>query len=322
MWGTSIRAFTISMRTKIPALLAAGMMVGIAPAHSDSTGPRLGAYYDEFVALCDGAVLEWRAGEPPRRTISGVRQVGIGKRMRYGLRDDGALLAWNENPAQALKLMDDVRQFHAGFTALLVIRSDGSLWHIDIRQLPLIGEIGFDDPRLLANDVVTASVGDGANYYVNREGTLFVHGRAHRGQYGDGRLESTDGYVPTAEDVRVVVSHTGHALHLKQDGSVWGTGGNIYGPLASHGFGDKATRWGKLMDDVAAIATGASHSLAIRSDGSLWTWGRDEGLAPTRLLENVGEAAAGTDHSAALADGALWFWRRGERPVRIQACPD
>lgn len=308
------------MRTKIPVLLAAGMMLGIAPAHSDSTGPRLAAYYDDFVALCGGVVLEWRAGESPRRTISGVRQVGIGKRMRYGLREDGALLAWSDNPAQALMLMDNVRQFHAGLTTLLVIRSDHSLWHIDIRHAPLIGEIGFDDPRHLTNDVVTASVGDGANYYVNREGALFVHGRAHRGQYGDGRLESTDGYVPTAEDVRAVVSHTGHALHLKQDGSVWGTGGNIYGPLASHGYGDKAPRWGKLLDDAAAIATGASHSLAIRSDRSLWTWGRDEGLVPKRLLENVVEAAAGTDHSTALAEDALWFWRRGDRPVRIAPC--
>lgn len=297
-------------------------LLHMSPSIADSTGPLLAAYYDDYLALCAGTVFEWRTGEMPRPTITGMRQVGVGKRMRYGLQDDGSLLAWSDNPAAPQVLIDRVRQFHAGLTGLLVIRYDASLWHVETRRLPVIGESGFETPRRLADNVATASVGDGANYYVTRDGALRVHGNASRGQYGDGRLERTDFYVVTANDVRQVVAHTGHALHLKRDGSIWGTGGNIYGPLAKHGYGDKAARWGKLLDNATAIATGASHSLALRSDGSLWIWGRNEGLTPKQVIDHgVLEAAAGTDHSVALADENLWFWRTGEQPRRLAACP-
>ena len=217
--------------------------------------------------------------------------------------------------------MEKVRQFHAGLTGVFVIRMDDSLWQIETRRLPVVGENGFDAPRKLADNVVAASVGDGANYYVTQDGALHVQGNANRGQYGDGRLERTEGYVVTANNVRQVVAHTGHALHLKRDGSVWGTGGNLYGPLAQHGSGDKATRWGRLIDNVTAIATGASHSLAIRTDGSLWIWGRNEGLAPKPAIDRaVIAAAAGADHSAALDGENLWFWRTGESPRRLARC--
>jgi hypothetical protein len=60
---------------------------------------------------------------------------------------------------------------------------------------------GDDPPRNVGRDVLqlataakAASVGDGTNYYVTADGELFARGDAHRGQYGDGRLEP----APTA----------------------------------------------------------------------------------------------------------------------------
>ena len=69
---------------------------------------------------------------------------------------------------------------------------------------------------------------------------MSAKGLAHRGQYGDGRLTATAGFVVTAHDVVTVKAHTGHAVHLARDGVVMGTGGNRFGPLSSHGLGDKA----------------------------------------------------------------------------------
>jgi alpha-tubulin suppressor-like RCC1 family protein len=173
----------------------------------------------------------------------------------------------------------------------------------------------------IAASVRAASVGDGTNYYIAANGDLFAKGNAHRGQYGDGRLEGTESYVRVASAVVDIKSHTGHALLLTDRGEVRGTGGNIYGPVGRHGLGDKAVRWAAILDTATGIATGASHSLAIRGDRTLWIWGRNEGPEPRQVLVDVVGVAAGSDSSIALSqDGSLWQWRAGQRPGKVFDC--
>jgi alpha-tubulin suppressor-like RCC1 family protein len=182
------------------------------------------------------------------------------------------------------------------------------------------GESIVGKPVLVAGDVLTASIGDSANYYVTTKGELFVKGRAHRGQYGDGKLSSSNEFIHTASDIIQVSSHTGHALILKKNGEVLGTGGNIYGPLSHHGYGDKAISWGKIFEGASRIASGSSHSVAIRQDGSLWSWGRNIGLEPKLIFEKAEAVAASSSSTIALSEGALWQWDRGKIPIRVIAC--
>ena len=290
------------------------------PVSADSSGPRLAAYYDRFLAVCGDSVFEWEDSDAPVKRMSGIRQVGVGKNNSYALTMQGELLAWSDNPGKPVILADQVNSFYSGQSGLFAVRDDSTLWQFDTKSLLGFGENITAEPRKVADDIRTASIGDSANYYVTREGGLFVHGRAHRGQYGDGRVTSTGDYVQTAADVVQVVSHTGHALVLKRDGGVWGTGGNIYGPLGSHGYGDKAIEWGRIVDGVKAIATGSSHSLAIKRDGSLWVWGRHEGLDPKRIMSSVSAVAAGSNGIIALGEETLWQWRAGSLPVAIMRC--
>ena len=154
------------------------------------------------------------------------------------------------------------------------------------------------------------------------DGDLFARGNAHRGQYGDGRLDGTQTYARVASRVLDIKSHTGHAILLTDRGDVQGTGGNIYGPLGRHGLGDKAVGWGTVLDGATGIATGASHSLAMRADKSLWIWGRNESPDPRRVLADVVGVAAGSARRVALTqDGVLWQWRTGARPRRVLDCP-
>ncbi|MDP3615796.1 MAG: hypothetical protein Q8R98_28480, partial [Rubrivivax sp.] len=170
-------------------------------------------------------------------------------------------------------------------------------------------------PRRIAQDVASACIGDSADYYIRRDGTLWVKGLAHRGQYGNGQLTATADFVNTAGDAVAVRAHTGHALYLSQGGVVMGTGGNRYGPLGRHGLGDKADRWGRVFDGARAIATGSRHSVAIRTDGSLWAWGEGFGIEPRRLLEGIVAVAAGDKATIALrADGNLLQWDGGVGP--------
>ena len=306
--------------SKLFVLTLIWSLVVAMPVAADSSGPRLAAYYDRFLALCGDSVYEWNDSETPVKRMDGIRQVGVGKRNSYALTEEGDLLAWSDNPAKPIVLTDQVKAFYAGRSGLFVIRDDGSLWHFDTKSLFGFGKDITREAKQIAGNVLTASVGDSANYYVTRDNALFVYGLAHRGQYGNGKLTSSESYIPTANGVIQVVSHTGHALLLKIDGTVWGTGGNIYGPLSSHGYGDKAIKWGLIFDEVNAIATGSSHSLAIRREGSLWAWGRHEGLEPKQVMSKVTAVAAGSSSTIALSEGHLWQWNAGDQPRSIMKC--
>ncbi|HQR12464.1 MAG TPA: hypothetical protein PLW68_14155 [Casimicrobiaceae bacterium] len=293
------------------ALAASGADTSLA----DSSTPRLASYYDRHLAICGGDALEWGGNSKPAIVMRDVVQVGVGRSAGYALGRDGRLHTWGDGLRKVETILDGVRYFAAGESGVLVIKVDGSLW-----SAPGSGGGPLAFTRIAAS-AKAASVGDGTNYFVTSEGELFAYGNAHRGQYGDGRLEGTAGPVRVAAHVRDVKSHTGHALLLGDGGEVRGTGGNIYGPLGRHGLGDRAMRWGTIFDAATGIATGASHSLAIRADKSLWIWGRNEGPDARRVMDDVVGAAAGTDSSIALTgDGSVWQWRTGVSPAKIFEC--
>jgi len=259
---------------------------------------QLAGYYDLKLALVSGKVYEWRTGESPRVALRSAVQVAVAKSSAYAIDGGRQLLGWSAGSEQTEVLLDETVWVAAGDSGLLAIRCNGSLWQraAAARQWTQV-----------ADAAVHAWVGDGADYYIDPSGDLFVRGKAHRGQYGDGKLTEAADWTRVAGGAVAVVAHTGHALYLRQDGTVMGTGGNRFGPLGAHGFGDKADVWGSLFGGARQIATGSRHSLAVRPNGALWIWGADEGLLPKRVLGNVVAIGAGLDDSLALtSDGAVW----------------
>ena len=275
---------------------------------ADSSSRDLASYYERHMALVGDVAYGWSGRGEPRRLRSGVLQVGVAKDAYFALLADGALITWDQNAEAATPLMRGVSRFAAGASGWFAIDAAGTLWHA----------AGLAAPRRVAEGVSAACIGDSADYFITRDGRLHVKGLAHRGQYGDGRLTASADFVATASDAVAVQAHTGHAIHLRRDGVVLGTGGNRFGPLSSHGLGDKADRWGSLFDGATAIATGSRHSLAIRSDASLWAWGEGFAIQPVKLLEGVVAVAAGDSATIArTADGTLWQWDGGAGPRRL-----
>jgi hypothetical protein len=289
---------------------AIAMSLSLSPdTQADASGPSLAAYYDRHMALRDGVAWGWQGRGAPQRLREGVRQVGVGRDHGYVLLLDGRLLRWADDPARAELLREGVAWFAAGHSGWFAADAAQRLWYA-----------AADAPAAqpVAEGVVAACIGDSADYYITGDGRLHVKGLAHRGQYGDGKLQATPGFVATAADAVAVKAHTGHAIYLRKDGVVLGTGGNRYGPLSSHGLGDKADRWGPIFDGAVAIATGSRHSLALRADGSLWAWGEGFGIEPRQLQQRVRVVAAGDTVTLALgADGSLWQWDGGAGPRRL-----
>lgn len=280
------------------------------PAVADSSGPQLASYYERHMALLDGVAYGWTGRGQPVRMRAGCTQVGVSEEASFALQDDGRLFGWGAAPETASLLMPGVGAFASGQSGWFAIDPAQVLWH---------GGGALQAPRCIAEGVASGCIGDGADYYIRRDGTLWVKGLAHRGQYGDGRLTATADFVNTAGDAVAVKAHTGHALYLSRGGVVMGTGGNRFGPLGAHGLGDKADRWGRVFDGARAIATGSRHSVAIRTDGSLWAWGGGFGIEPRRLLEGVVAVAAGNTATIALRmDGSLLQWDGGAGPRHLR----
>jgi alpha-tubulin suppressor-like RCC1 family protein len=278
------------------------------PAQADASHPQLASYYARHAALVGGTVFGWDGNGKPRSLRSGYVQVAVSRDAWYGLTATGELQRWGDDPASASTLRGGVARMAAGASGWIAIDRDATAW-----------QAGTDDrAQRVMTEVLDACVGDSADYLVTRDGRVHVRGLAHRGQYGDGLLRATADYIATASDAVAVRAHTGHGLHLRRDGTVMGTGGNRYGPLSSHGLGDKADRWGALFEGATAIATGSRHSLALRGDGSLWGWGEGFSIAPARLMDRVLAVAAGDTATIALdASGTLWQWDGGRGPRRI-----
>ncbi|NNF78687.1 MAG: hypothetical protein HKN05_11725 [Rhizobiales bacterium] len=286
--------------------LALAFCLLAAPAFADSSSPLLAAYYDRQMAIIDGAAYVWQGSSRPKRVVTDAVQVGVGRTNYYVLTSSGDLLGYRDGFSQPETVISGVARFAAGRTGVLAIKPDGTLWWIDKLSRKAVK---------IAEDVHKAAVGDGANYYITKSGALYVRGKAHRGQYGDGRLATTENFVTTASQVSQITAHTGHAILLKKNGDVLGTGGNIYGPVGKYGLGDKAIRWSKILSGATAIATGSSHSLAIRKDGTLYAWGSEYGTEPVAILDKVLAVAAGSSTTIALTqDGILWQWKRGGKP--------
>ncbi len=281
------------------------------PALADISGPQLASYYDRHMALLDGVAYGWVGRGQPLRMRAGARQVGVNKDAFFALLDDGRLITWDQAPDAATTVMPGVATFASGQSGWFAIDHAHVLWR---------GGSTLPAPQRVADEVATACIGDGADYYIRRDHTLWVKGLAHRGQYGDGRLTATADFVNTAHDAVAARAHTGHALYLSQGGVVMGTGGNRFGPLGAHGLGDKADRWGRLFDGARGIATGSRHSLAIRTDATLWAWGEGFGIEPRQLMEQVAAVAAGdTATIAQRADGSQWQWDGGVGPRLFRA---
>ncbi len=303
------RGFSPKVQRRGALLIISGysMSLPVTNARADGSGPELASFYDRHMALRGGVAHGWQGQSQPVRLLAGVRQVGVSQTAWFARLDDGRLVRWTDDPLRAQTLMHGVIHFAAGESGWFAIDAGHQLWHA-----------GAGAARVVATDVVQACIGDGADYYVRADGGLWVRGLAHRGQYGDGRLMESPQFTRTAGEAVAVKAHTGHAIFLRRDGAVLGTGGNRFGPLSTHGLGDKADRWGTIFDGARAIATGSRLSVAIRTDNSLWAWGAGFGVTPRRLLDGVVATAAGDTATLALAtDGALWQWEGGNTPRRL-----
>lgn len=261
------------------------------------------------------------------------------------IKNDGTLWCWGANNYGQVGIGSTVSQFTpvqigtqntwaevaVSDLSSFAIQQDGSLWAWGYNGYGMLGN-GTTTQRNSPVHIGTASykkvtANSFATLAIRTDGTLWAWGNNDWPLFGNG-TSNTSSSVPlqvgTGNDWKQVVLGIYHVAAIKNDGTLWGWGSNIYG-ITGNGTPTPTlipvqTAVGTSWKDVAC---GNDSTLAIKTDGTLWAWGTNQlgmfgngsnegySYVPVQIgtADNWKEIDA--DFSSCIAvktNGTLWGW--------------
>lgn len=291
-----------------PTLLLVAVLTAFAHAQAGAVSPKIAAGHDYTLVLrSDGTLWGWGSNGYGQLAIKSVAAVDY-PQPRSGMNDISAIA-----PGIALK-------------------ADGTAWMLGNHRYINYGlhQTFFDActtpgyPCAMARLQGVTALAGGASYFaaVRSDGTVWGWGDNYGGgTIGNGVTETsgTPAPVPGLSGISAVSVGYGHALALKNDGTVWGWGYNDAGQLGTPIIGNKLPLPVENLTDVVAIAAGFHQSLALKADGTVWNWGgiSSPTVSQPRQVSLPRIVAIATEddavHSLALdVDGNVWAWGRND----------
>ena len=217
-----------------------------------------------------------------------------------------------------IEILYDVTTFSFGHNHTMAIKEDNSLWGWGENAL---GEVGngttsrVDSPVKVMEDIIAVSAVRESTFALQEDGSLWAWGGSnYRGQFSNEMFNWRPNPDPVVimedispdsdiwqskltwssndwwdwqsgitDDMVYVSMGRDFALAIKDDGSLWGWGGNSHGQLGI-GIVDQGRRYRPvwIMDDVIAVWASNidalnynAHAFAITADGNLWGWGNN-----------------------------------------------
>lgn len=175
----------------------------------------------------------------------------------------------------------------------------------------------------------TIAAGGWHSLAICNDSTVKTFGENATGQLGDASNEDRE--IPvSAIGLSGIISVSGggdqleaHSMALKNDGTVWSWGSNLYGGLGNgNNINTNVPGQVLLLNNVTQISAGGWHSSALKNDGTVWTWGWNtdgqlgDGTLVNKIVPNqvsglsdIIQISAGTFHMLALkSDGTVWAW--------------
>ena len=244
----------------------------------------------------------------------------------WGYNGSGQLRNANQSQTLPITLASNVVNMAAGDGHSLFVTTDGTLWGMGNNSYAP-GELGLGTavnsttvPLVVTNNVVAATAGTGASFFIKTDGTLWGMGYNNYGTLGNGTFVTPADKLPVFVTNNVVAVSVGqyNSFFVKSDGTLWAMGMNDSGQL---GIGTTANTNlpTYVANNVVAVAAGLGHTLFMKADGSAWGVGGNSqgqlGLgnntspqnSPAYITNNVVSIGVGGSHSMFVkADGTLW----------------
>lgn len=315
----------------------------------------------KIIALLVAVYLSSLFTVPAGATVPAINAAGA--MLSWGTNRDGELgyvstMHGCNVPCQpAPQLVPPIKFFVAmtgGEHHTLAVKADGTVWAWGYNGYGELGngQIQPDSnytPGQVAGLAGVRAVAAGVKHSValKRDGTVWTWGWNAFGQLGAPSGDDCWGDPCSLRPVQVVgpngagylsdvvaiAAGSTHSLAVKQDGTVWAWGDNLYGELGiNSGIRQSATPVQVVgpggtgfLSDIVGIASEseANHSLAVQRNGTVWAWGsnnfRQLGQPcsnpfcqiplPVAASSGVRTVAAGGKYSLALKwDGTVWGW--------------
>ncbi len=217
------------------------------------------------------------------------------------------------------------------------IKANGSLWTWGENFYGQLGEptlpLGTRFPIKIdtSNQWLNVITGDYFSFALKNNGSLWGWGRNVAAILGD--TTYTNKSIPTQVGTSTnwlsykIATGEYHVVALKNDGTIWGWGGNNYGQLGDSMLNTKfyPTQIGS-DNDWKYIDAGSNHTMGIKNNGTLWGWGENQygKLGNGNTINKYFPTQIGTDttwkaislgrmHSIGIKkNGTLWAWGYNE----------